>query len=148
MLRALRAQRIAFMLMLLLSGFLIARAAVAADQAIPAPKAGARLAQLFVRPVTLRGTLNGAQIQMELHLKPGEEASLEGSYFLFGQNHKILLVGEFEEDALMMEESVNGKDVSGLWDGVYDGTVLSGNWSSVDGSVLRPFVLKVVPAVH
>ena len=148
MLRPLRAQRIAFMLMLLLSGFLIARAAVAADQAIPPPKAGARLAQLFVRPVTLRGTLNGAQIQMELHLKPGEEASLEGSYFLFGQNHKILLVGEFEEDALMMEESVNGKDVSGLWDGVYDGTVLSGNWSSLDGSVLHPFVLKVVPAAH
>ncbi|MDB5990992.1 MAG: hypothetical protein JWQ10_2395 [Herbaspirillum sp.] len=146
MLRALRAQHIAFTLMLLLSSCLIASAAVAADQAISPPKAGAKLAQLFVRPVTLRGTLNGAQIQMTLHLKPDEEASLEGSYFLFGQNHKILLAGEFEEDALMMEESINGKDVSGLWDGVYDGTVLSGNWSSLDGSVLRPFVLKVVPA--
>ncbi|HWZ47233.1 MAG TPA: hypothetical protein VNX00_03335 [Herbaspirillum sp.] len=142
----LRAQRLAFMLMLLLSSFLSAGAAVAADQTMPPPKAGARLAQLFVRPVTLRGTLNGAKIQMTLHLKPDEKASLEGSYFLFGQNNKILLVGEFEEDALMMEESINGKDVSGLWDGVYDGTVLSGNWSSLDGSVLRPFVLKVVPA--
>src|ERR1700732_1970990 len=125
----LRAQRLAFMLMLLLSSFWSAGAAVAADQTMPPPKAGARLSQLFVRPVTLRGTLNGAQIQMELHLKPDEEASLDGSYFVDGQNHKILLAGEFEEDALMMEESVNGKDVSGLWDGVYDGTVLSGNWS-------------------
>src|SRR5712664_1126353 len=109
----LRAQRIAFMLTLLLSGFLIAHAAVAADQAIPPPKAGARLAHLFVRPVTLRGTLNGAPIQMELHLKLDEEAALEGSYVLLGQNLKVLLAGEGEEDALMMEESVNGKDVSG-----------------------------------
>lgn len=114
----------------------------AADQA-PPPKAGAALAPLFARPVILRGTLNGAQIQMELHLKPGETDAVEGDYFVVGKNQeKVLLAGEFEEDALMMEESVNGKDVSGLWDGVYDGVALSGNWSSVDGASLRPFSLK------
>jgi hypothetical protein len=124
----------------------IVDSAVAAEPA-PAPvKADARLAQLLARPVTLRGTLDGAPFQMDLRLKPGETAALEGSYFLFGQSRKVLLAGEFEQDALMMEESVNGKDVSGLWDGVFDGVALSGNWSSPDGQVLRPFVLKVAPA--
>jgi hypothetical protein len=124
---------------------LAAPAAFAADQS-PPPKAGASLAPLFARPVTLRGTLDGVPIQMELHLKPGETDALEGTYFVIGQNNKVLLAGEFEEDALMMEESANGKDVSGLWDGVYDGATLSGNWSSVDGSALRPFLLKVGPS--
>jgi hypothetical protein len=127
--------------------------AAAADQSAPVmpvmpvtKAAGAALAPLFARPVILRGTLDGAQIQMTLHLKPGEADALEGDYFVVGRNDKVLLAGEFEEDALMMEESANGKDVSGLWDGVYDGAVLRGNWSSVDGSVLRPFVLKAAPA--
>jgi hypothetical protein len=123
-----------------------APAASAADQMPPPPKAGAGLAQLLARPVTLRGTLDGVQIQMNLRLKPNETEALEGSYFLIGQNRKILLAGEFEEDALMMEESANGKDVSGLWDGVFDGAVLSGDQSSVDGNVLHHFVLKVAPA--
>jgi hypothetical protein len=135
-----------FLAILLLSvGFSLCQAAAAADPAVPPPKAGAGLAQLFARPVTLRGTLDGVAIQMELHLKPDDDEALEGSYFLVGQNNKVLLAGEFEEDALMMEESVNGKDVSGLWDGVYDGVALTGNWSSLDGSVLHPFSLKVSP---
>ncbi|RXZ38873.1 hypothetical protein D9O50_05095 [Oxalobacteraceae bacterium CAVE-383] len=122
-------------------------ATAAAGQPIPPPKAGASLAPLFARPVVLRGALNGVQIQMELHLKPGETEALEGRYFAIGQNSgEVLLAGEFEEDALSMEESVNGKDVSGLWDGAYDGVTLSGNWSSVDGSVSRNFSLKIVPA--
>jgi hypothetical protein len=135
-----------FLAILLLSiGFLLCEAAAAADPAIPPPKARASLARLFKRPVTLRGTLDGVPIQMELHLKPNDDEALEGSYFLVGQNHKVLLAGEFEEDALTMEESINGKDVSGLWDGVYDGVSLTGNWSSLDGNVLRPFTLKVLP---
>src|ERR1700709_1417899 len=86
----------------------------AAEQA-PAPvRAEARLAQLLARPVTLRGTLDGAPFQMDLRLKPDETEALEGSYFLFGQSRKVMLAGEFEQDALMMEESANGKDVSGL----------------------------------
>ncbi|HEY4073620.1 MAG TPA: hypothetical protein VGM52_11005 [Herbaspirillum sp.] len=135
--------------LLLPIGFLLCDAATAADPAPPPamlpPKAGASLSQLFTRAVTLRGTLDGVPIQMELHLKQDDNEALEGSYFLVGQNGKVLLAGEFEEDALMMEESVNGKDVSGLWDGVYDGVSLAGNWSSLDGSVLRPFLLKVFP---
>jgi hypothetical protein len=130
---------------LLAACLLFANLALAADPAAPAPGAGAALAQLLARPVTLRGTLNGVPIQMDLRLKPDETEAMEGSYFAFGQSAKILLAGEFEEDALMMEESANGKDVSGLWDGVYDGVTLSGNWSSLDGTVLHPFVLKVVP---
>jgi hypothetical protein len=134
--------------MLALIGCLMAQTAAAADPAAapPPPGAGAALAPLLAKPVVLRGTLDGAQIQMELHLKAGETEAFEGTYFVFGQNNKILLAGEFEQDALTMEESINGKDVSGLWDGVYDGVTLSGNWSSVDGSVLRPFILKVAPA--
>jgi hypothetical protein len=138
--------------MLVLIGCLTAQTAAAADPAAapsPSPSppaAGAALAPLLAKPVVLRGTLDGAQIQMELHLKAGETEAFEGTYFVFGQNNKILLAGEFEQDALTMEESINGKDVSGLWDGVYDGVTLSGNWSSVDGSVLRPFILKVAPA--
>jgi hypothetical protein len=142
-------QRIVFRqflaVLLLTIGFLWWEAATAADPAVAPPKAGAGLAQLFARPVTLRGTLDGVPIQMELHLKPDDDEALEGSYFLLGKNSKVLLAGEFEEDALMMEESVNGKDVSGLWDGVYDGVSLTGNWSSLDGSVLHPFTLKVFP---
>jgi hypothetical protein len=125
-----------------LTGVCLMAHAAAGDSAIPPLKAGNGLAPLFARPVILRGTLDGAQIQMELHLKAGETEAIEGSYFLIGQNAKVLVAGEFEQDALMMEESANGKDVSGLWDGVYDGVTLSGNWSSVDGSVLRPFILK------
>jgi hypothetical protein len=133
---------------LMLTGICLMVPAAAADAPIAPPQAGAGLAPLFARPVTLRGTLDGAQIQMELHLKAGETEALEGSYFLIGQNTRILVAGEFEEDALMMEESANGQDVSGLWDGVYDGVTLSGNWSSVDGSVLRPFVLKAASPAH
>ena len=125
-------------------GFFLASSAFAADPLLAAPKAGTAIAQLFSKPLILRGTLDGAQIQMDVHLKSGEDEAFEGSYVLIGQNRKILVAGEFEEDALTMEESVNGKDVSGLWDGVYDGVTLSGNWSSVDGAVSHPFILKPV----
>jgi hypothetical protein len=131
------------LVLLALTGLCLMAQAAAGDSPIPPLKAGNSLAPLFAQPVILRGTLDGAQIQMELHLKAGETEALEGSYFLIGQAAKVLVAGEFEQDALMMEESANGKDVSGLWDGVYDGVTLSGNWSSLDGSVLRPFVLKV-----
>ena len=131
----------------MLAGARLSAPAVQAADPAPPPKAGSSLAPLFARPVVLRGTLNGAPIQMELHLKPGETDAVEGDYFVLGQNNvKVLLAGEFEEDALMMEESVNGKDVSGLWDGVYDGASLSGNWSSVDGASSRPFTLKAAVA--
>ncbi|MDB5775086.1 MAG: hypothetical protein JWP38_1219 [Herbaspirillum sp.] len=116
------------------------------DTADAAPAVRHPLAKLFANPAILRGTLGGAQIQMELHLKPGESGTLEGSYFIFGHTQKIQLAGEFEEDALSMEESANGQDVSGLWDGAYDGATLTGNWSTTEGVVVHPFVLKVIPA--
>jgi hypothetical protein len=131
---------------LLLCGLLTLPEVDAAESTNAPMKARAVLAQLFARPVTLQGTLNGAPIRMELHLKPQETEALEGSYSTTDQGARVLLAGEFEEDALMMEESVNGHDVSGLWDGVYDGLTLTGNWSSVDGSVSRPFILRITGA--
>jgi hypothetical protein len=110
-------------------------AAAATDPVDAATAVTHPLGQLFANPAVLRGTL----------VKPGESGALEGSYFVFGRGQKIQLAGEFEEDALSMEESANGKDVSGLWDGAYDGTALTGNWSTTDGVVLHPFVLKVIP---
>lgn len=105
---------------------------------------GVAFSHLLAHPVVFKGTLAGAAIEMQLRLKPDESAALEGSYILSGQTGHVLVAGEFEQDALMMEESVNGKDVSGLWDGLYDGKTLTGNWSSLDGTVLRPFVLMPV----
>ncbi len=105
---------------------------------------GAAFSRLLARPAVFKGTLNGAPIEMQLRLKADETAAVEGNYVLNGQAGHVLVAGEFEQDALMMEESVNGKDVSGLWDGVYDGKSLRGNWSSLDGETLRPFVLTPV----
>lgn len=125
--------------------------ATAPDAADPVTAAvaaanGVAFSHLLSHPVVLKGTLAGAAIEMQLRLKPDESAALEGSYVLNGQTGHVLVAGEFEQDALTMEESVNGKDVSGLWDGLYDGKTLTGNWSSLDGTVLRPFVLIPVRA--
>lgn len=97
----------------------------------------------FVKPLTLRGTLGDAQIEMHLQLKPDPTEGIQGSYIMRGQSSKILLAGESENTDVSMEESVNGKDVSGEWEGKLVGDTFSGTWSTADGSVTKPFFLTV-----
>lgn len=96
------------------------------------------------KQVVLRGTLGDQKIQMSLQPKPDEDG-LEGTYFVFGQTQKILLAGEVQDNDLVMEESRNGKDVSGQWEGSLQGDTISGTWTAPDGSDSKPFVLKLSP---
>lgn len=100
------------------------------------------LQDLVRKPVVLRGTLGEDKIQLSLQPKVDEDG-FEGKYFIFGQGSQILLAGEVDQNDLMMEESHNGKDVSGQWEGSFKNGVLSGTWSTLDGSVSKPFSLKV-----
>jgi hypothetical protein len=102
----------------------------------------ANLQELVRKPVVLRGTLGNQQIELDLQPKANEDG-LEGKYFVFGQSAQVLVAGEVDQNDLIMEESYNGKDVSGDWQGSLQHDVLSGTWSSLDGSVSKPFALKV-----
>src|SRR5579864_1963214 len=62
---------------------------------------------LFARPLTFRGTLGDATIEMHLQLKPDPTEGLQGTYFTTGQSAKVLLAGEYEDGDVLMEESVN-----------------------------------------
>jgi len=100
-------------------------------------------AKLFSRPVLLRGTLGASKIQMRLQPHVEFEGSVQGEYFAFGQSQKIALAGEYRGDALTMEESVNGTNVSGQWSGSLIGKIYSGNWYAQDESSPVPFTLTV-----
>ncbi|WP_188419164.1 hypothetical protein [Oxalicibacterium solurbis] len=100
--------------------------------------------QLFGKPMVFRGTLGDKQVQLSIRPKNPADEGLEGEYFIFGSSQKVLLAGDGEGDALLLEESENGKDISGQWDGKLEGDTLSGNWTSADFSITRPFVLKVL----
>ena len=120
---------------------LLAGTAQAADAS---PAAGG----IFARPVVLRGTLGDAQIQMKLQPKADPAEGIEGEYIVFGRSGHILLAGETESSGLLMEESENGTDLSGQWEGQQDGAAVRGTWQSADGSVSKPFMLSPVdPAV-
>jgi hypothetical protein len=121
----------------LLWAALLAGAAQAADMS---PAAGG----MFARPVVLRGTLGSAQIQMSLQPKSDPAEGIEGEYIVFGRSGRILLAGETESGGLLMEESENGTDVSGQWEGQQEGAAVRGTWQSADGSVSKPFVLTPV----
>jgi len=132
---------------LALSGFSIctqAQQAVAGAAATspPAVALPGSLQEVLSKPVLLRGTLGAERVQISLKPKADEDG-LEGKYFVFGQSAQILLAGEVDQNDLMMEESHNGKDVSGQWEGSFKNGLLSGTWSKLDGSVAKPFSLKV-----
>jgi hypothetical protein len=101
---------------------------------------------LFSRPVLLRGTLGSANIQMQVRPKDDPSEGIEGSYIVFGRSGKILLAGETDGDSLLMEESENGTDVSGQWEGRQEGGEVRGTWQSADGATSRQFVLKAIDA--
>ncbi|MBO9535112.1 hypothetical protein [Herbaspirillum sp.] len=109
---------------------------------IAAAPAGSLQRILMGRAVVLRGDIGGRQIQLSLQPKKNEDG-LEGSYFFFGDSQEILVAGEVEGDDLVMEESVNGRDVSGQWEGHRQGAAISGTWSSADGTVTKPFFLQL-----
>lgn len=101
---------------------------------------------LFSRPVVLRGTLGEANIQMQVRPKADPSEGIEGSYIVFGRSSQILLAGETDGDSLLMEESENGTDVSGQWEGRQQGGEVRGTWQSADGAVSKQFVLKAIDA--
>ena len=122
----------------LVSGLVLAQADAGAP-AVSAPAAP----DLFAKPLTLRGTLGEAKIEMHLQLKPDPTEGIQGTYVMAGQSGKILLAGESENTDVIMEESVNGKDVSGEWAGTLVGDTFRGTWSTTDDAVTKPFVLTV-----
>lgn len=103
-------------------------------------------ASAFSAPLVLRGKLGNDAIQMRLQPKVEDADSVEGEYFVFGKGSKILLAGEVSGTALTMEESEDGIDVSGQWDGKLDGKTLRGTWVSDDGSVSKAFTLEIQAA--
>jgi hypothetical protein len=113
--------------------------ASAAQQIRPVPE---KLLQ--AGPLFFRGTLGDDQVQANLRAKADIAEGFEGDYFLFGHSQKVLLAGEIDGDDIFMEESVNGTDVSGQWNGKLDGDVVSGTWQSADGLVTKPFAMKIV----
>ena len=123
----------------LLAGF--AAAPVLADNRNAAAAVAAQ--DRFATPLTLRGTLGDAQIEMHLQQKPDPSEGIQGSYVIAGQSAKILLAGESDNADILMEESVNGKDVSGEWAGKLVGNTFSGTWSTTDDAVTKPFALTV-----
>jgi hypothetical protein len=105
--------------------------------------ASAPVAQgMFSRPVVLTGTLGTQRIEANIRPKAEIDEGIEGEYFVFGQSRKILLAGELEGEDVFMEESENGTDVSGQWEGKRAGGEIRGTWSSPDGAVTKPFVLR------
>jgi hypothetical protein len=102
------------------------------------------LASLFARPVVLRGTLGDMQVQLNVRPKEVADEGLEGNYIVFGRSNNILLAGETEDNTLSFEESENGTDISGQWDGSLQGDVLSGTWTSADGQITKPFSLRAL----
>jgi hypothetical protein len=126
----------------------LSAAAYAADVAAPVVSEAVvpPVASFFSKPLVLRGTLGDGQVQLSIRPKAVADEGLEGSYFVFGRSANILLAGEMEDDTLFLEESENGTDISGQWQGKLQGDILSGTWTSADGETTRPFSLRIMPA--
>ncbi|MFZ6656133.1 hypothetical protein [Undibacterium sp. TJN19] len=103
----------------------------------------------FAQPIELRGKMGGEQIRMHLQPKTEDRDSVEGSYVVLSgkrnQGKKILLAGEVSGNKLSMEESEDGVDVSGQWDGELKGNTIRGIWQSDDGKISMDFVIELLP---
>ncbi|MFC7287774.1 hypothetical protein ACFQPC_06960 [Herminiimonas glaciei] len=119
-----------------------AQGAAPAAQAAPVP--GSNVPVLFHKPVFFRGVVGDINVQVNIRPKADIDEGIEGEYFIFGNSHKILLAGEIEGNQLFMEESENGTNISGQWDGKLEGDSLVGSWMSADGTITKPFTLKAV----
>ncbi|MFZ6779538.1 hypothetical protein ACO0LD_22135 [Undibacterium sp. Ji83W] len=102
----------------------------------------------FAGAIELRGTMGSDKIRMHIQPKTEDRDSVEGSYIVAGgkrnQGKKILLAGEVSKNKLSMEESEDGVDVSGQWDGELKDNVIRGVWQSDDGKVSKEFVLELL----
>ncbi len=116
----------------------------AAQAATPAADAsqGSLQQVLMGHALVMRGQIDGRAIQLSLQPKKNEDG-LEGRYFFFGGSPEILVAGEVEGDDFIMEESLNGRDVSGQWEGHREGQSITGTWSSADGAITKPFALQL-----
>jgi hypothetical protein len=101
-------------------------------------------AGLFSKPLVFRGTLGDMPIQATVRPKEIVDEGLEGEYFIFGRSQKILLAGELDGDSIFLEESENGTNISGQWEGKLVGDSIKGTWLSADESISKPFSLKLV----
>lgn len=118
---------------------------VAADTtSAAAARPSAAVIGFFAKPVALRGTLGDVAVQVRLRVKEDFAEGLEGEYFRFGRSQKILLAGEMDTDGMFIEESENGTDISGQWEGKIEGDTIRGTWTSADGDITKPFVLNVL----
>jgi hypothetical protein len=104
----------------------------------------AAVAPSFAGPLVFRGTLGDEQVQLNLRPKANAEDGYEGDYFVFGSSQKVLLAGGLENEDFAFEESGNGTDISGQWEGKLSGDIISGTWQSVDGSTQKPFKIKLM----
>ena len=96
--------------------------------------------------LVLRGVVGKRQVQMQLRPKPDEEDGVEGEYFVFGQGQRILLAGEFDGDSFWLEESANGTDVSGQWEGKREADGYAGQWRAADEGAAEAFQLHLLAA--
>jgi hypothetical protein len=92
--------------------------------------------------VVLRGALGDEQVQVTLRRRA--DGGYEGEYFIFGHSQKVLLAGDADADDFVFEESANGTDISGQWEGKGNGDTISGSWQSADRAVEKPFSIKVL----
>jgi len=134
-------------LMLSVGLSLIACLCIGTVQAQELQTAGAMSNPVFARAIELRGHLGTKQVRMHLQPKTEDRDSVEGSYVVVAgtkQSQKILLAGEVTADRLSMEESVDGTDVSGQWDGDLQGQTVRGIWLSADGNIRQDFTLEIM----
>jgi hypothetical protein len=106
--------------------------------------AAAPAATVVAKPVVLRGTLGTDQVQVILRRRADGEDGYEGDYFIFGSSQKVLLAGDVDAEDFIFEESENGTDISGQWEGKRTGDTMSGTWQSPGGTVKKSFNIQVL----
>ncbi|HEU4620915.1 MAG TPA: hypothetical protein VFS42_01705 [Burkholderiaceae bacterium] len=95
-----------------------------------------------------RGKLGDALIQMRIAAKPDEPGSYSGDYFAYGGGQNVLVSGEIDEETFFLEESDDGRRISGSWEGkmIVEASrgYIVGVWKNADESETRPFRLERV----
>jgi hypothetical protein len=100
-----------------------------------------------------RGQRGDCQFEMRLQRRPEANDSYEGQYFCFGEGIVKRIVAEIEVEGeiytFWAEESENGTDVSGEWQGAQlaqaGGVVVwQGQWSNVQGEPVQSFSMRKV----
>jgi len=95
------------------------------------------------------GVIGDVPIHMRLGRKTGEIDSVHGEYTA-GKGQAVRLVtGEYENGGFLMEESDDGTNVTGTWEGAIDARgIVHGTWTDVaHGGGTLPFVLRPVAVV-